>query len=80
MTQKDIKSSFKLRMTKRSSSKTKGVSGEKLPSMQPVLSNIGKAIKAEVGEEEGPIKKKKPLANPKMWPIYHNYRKMFSNI
>ena len=47
VTQKDIKATFKLRMTKRSSSKTKGLSNEKHV-MQPALSNIGKVIKAEI--------------------------------
>ncbi len=27
---------------------------------------------------DGEGKKKKIMANPKMWPIYHNYRKLFS--
>jgi hypothetical protein len=28
---------------------------------------------------EGEGKKKKALVNPKMWPIYNNYRKIFSH-
>ena len=46
VTQKDIKPSLRMRLSKRSSSKRKGVSGEKPPSAQVVLGNITRAIKA----------------------------------
>lgn len=77
VTQKDIKSTLKLGLTKRSSSRAKGVSNEKTTSIPQALTNLGKDVKDEI-EIEGDAKKKKVLANPKMWPIYHNYRKLFS--
>lgn len=48
VTQKDIKTTFKIKLEKRSSSKTKGFSKDKLASAEPALSNIGKVIKAEL--------------------------------
>ena len=64
-------------MTKRSSSKTKGFSQEKASMTQQGIANIGKDVKEELEGEEG--KKKRVLANPKMWPIYTNYRRIFSH-
>ena len=41
------------------------------------MSSFKKDAKEEIeGEEEG--KKKRVLANPKMWPIFTNYRRIFS--
>ena len=61
-------------LTKRSSSKNKGNSQEKIAHG---LSSFKKDAKEEIeGEEEG--KKKRVLANPKMWPIFTNYRRIFS--
>jgi len=48
VTHKDIKVSIKLKMEKRSSSKTKGLSRDKHSFVEPGLANIGKAIKAEL--------------------------------
>jgi hypothetical protein len=44
----------------------------------PALISLGKDVKDEI-ENEGEGKKKKTLANPKMWPIYNNYRRIFSH-
>ena len=40
------------------------------------FSNIGKDVKQQLENNED--KKKRVLANPKMWPIYANYRRIFS--
>lgn len=46
--------------------------------MPQALSNLGKDVKDEI-QMEGEGKKKKALVNPKMWPIYNNFRKIFSH-
>lgn len=58
---------------KRSSSKIK-TGGERIVS--PLKYNLKKQIKEDVQDEDK--KKKKTLANPKMWAIYHNYRKLLN--
>ena len=40
------------------------------------FSTLGKDVKEYIETNED--KKKKVLANPKMWPIYANYRRIFS--
>jgi len=46
--------------------------------MTHALTTIRKdLIKDEIEEGEG-SKKKKVLSNPKMWPIYQSYRRLFS--
>ena len=47
VTQKDIKSSIKIGLTKRSSSKTKGVSNEKTGPVHALV-NLGKDVKDEI--------------------------------
>jgi hypothetical protein len=37
-----------------------------------------KDLKSEIDSENEVNKKRKALANPKMWPIFHNYRRIFS--
>ena len=40
------------------------------------LSSFKKDVKEDLEDEES--KKKRVLANPKMWPVYTNYRRIFS--
>jgi hypothetical protein len=48
VTQKDIKSTGKLNLSKRSSSRTKGVSNEKGNTIPQALFNLGKDVKDEI--------------------------------
>lgn len=45
VTQKDIKSTLKLGLSKRSSSRSKGMSNEKISSTPQALTNLGKDVK-----------------------------------
>ena len=63
---------------KRSSSKNKNPVSDKCTRLSPITIKPNlKELKEDVIEGEQ-IKTKKNIVNPKMWPVYAMYRKIFS--